>query len=64
MPFKLGPLELVLILVIVFIIFGAGKLPEIGGAIGKGINSFKKSMKEPDEIDVTPKNDEEKPKAP
>ncbi len=52
-----------MIMVIVLIIFGAGKLPEIGGAIGKGIKSFKKSMKEPDEIDVTPKNDQEKPKS-
>jgi sec-independent protein translocase protein TatA len=51
-------------MVIVLIIFGAGKLPEIGGAIGKGIKSFKKSVHEPDEIDVTPKNDQEKPKTP
>jgi sec-independent protein translocase protein TatA len=41
MPFKLGPLELVLILVIVFIIFGAGKLPQIFGSIGKSIRSFR-----------------------
>ncbi|MCX8022365.1 MAG: twin-arginine translocase TatA/TatE family subunit [Syntrophorhabdaceae bacterium] len=61
--FGLGMPELIVIMVIVLIIFGAGKLPEIGGAIGKGIKSFKKSMKEPDEIDVTPKNekDEKKP---
>ena len=62
--FGLGFPELIVIMVIVLIIFGAGKLPEIGGAIGKGIKSFKKSIKEPDEIDVTPKNDEEKPKSP
>ncbi len=62
--FGLGFPELIVIMVIVLIIFGAGKLPEIGGAIGKGINSFKKSIKEPGEIDVTPKNDQEKPKAP
>ena len=41
MPFKLGPLELVLILVIVFIIFGAGKLPQIFGSVGKAIRSFR-----------------------
>jgi len=46
--------ELIVILVIVLIIFGAGKLPEIGGAIGKGIKNFKKSVREPDEIDITP----------
>jgi len=60
--FGLGVPELLVILVIVMIIFGAGKLPEIGGAIGKGIRSFKKSVKEPDEIDVTPKNDKDKEK--
>jgi sec-independent protein translocase protein TatA len=60
--FGLGVPELLVILVIVMIIFGAGKLPEIGGAIGKGIKSFKKSVKEPDEIDVTPKNDKDKEK--
>jgi sec-independent protein translocase protein TatA len=37
-----GPLELVIILVIVLLIFGAGKLPSIGGAIGKSIREFKK----------------------
>jgi sec-independent protein translocase protein TatA len=57
--FGLGMPELIIIMVIVLLIFGAGKLPEIGGAIGKGIKGFKKSMKEPDEIDVTPKNDKE-----
>jgi len=60
--FGLGVSELLVILVIVMIIFGAGRLPEIGGAIGKGIKSFKKSVKEPDEIDVTPKNDKDKEK--
>lgn len=38
---NLGPTELIIILVIVIIIFGAGKLPEIGGALGKGIKEFK-----------------------
>jgi len=45
--------ELIIILVIVLIIFGAGKLPEIGGAIGKGIKNFKKSVRDQDEADVT-----------
>jgi sec-independent protein translocase protein TatA len=44
------------------IIFGAGKLPEIGGAIGKGIKNFKKSIREGDEIDVTPDNKKIDPK--
>ena len=52
--FGIGMPELLIILVIILIIFGAGKLPEIGSAIGKGIRNFKKSTTEPDEIDVTP----------
>jgi sec-independent protein translocase protein TatA len=47
--FGLGMPELIVILVIILIVFGAGKLPEIGGAIGKGIRNFKKSSKEGDE---------------
>ena len=41
---KLGPLELGIILAIVLVIFGAGRLPEIGSALGKGISSFKKGV--------------------
>lgn len=44
--FGLGPLELTLILVIVLIIFGAGKLPEIGSGLGKGIQNFKNASKD------------------
>ena len=58
----IGMPELIVILVIILIIFGAGKLPEIGGAIGKGIKNFKKATKEPDEIDVTPDNKKIDPK--
>ena len=49
--FGLGMQELIIILIIVLIIFGAGKLPEIGGAIGKGIKNFKKSMHDDEVID-------------
>ena len=45
--------ELMIILVIIMIIFGAGKLPEIGNAFGKSIKNFKKSMKEAEEDDAT-----------
>ncbi len=48
--------KLLVLLVIVLIIFGAGKLSEVGGAVGKGIKNFKKSMKETNEIDITPKD--------
>ncbi|RMF18642.1 MAG: twin-arginine translocase TatA/TatE family subunit [Candidatus Dadabacteria bacterium] len=50
----LGTTELIIILVIVLVIFGAGKLPEVGGALGKGIRNFKRASKGEDDIDVTP----------
>ena len=45
-----GP-EVWIILVIILIVFGAGKLPEIGGALGKGIREFRSSQKEASEED-------------
>ena len=44
MPFRMGPWEIALILVIIMIIFGVGKLPQVGGAIGKGMRAFKKGQ--------------------
>ena len=46
---SLGPLELIIILVIIIIIFGVGKLPQIGGALGKGINEFRQATTTPAE---------------
>ena len=48
-----GPLEIGLILVIVLIVFGAGKLPQVGEAFGKGIRAFKKGTKGDDEEEAT-----------
>ncbi len=47
LPVRLGPFELIIILVIVIIIFGVGRLPEIGGAVGKAIREFRQSTAEP-----------------
>lgn len=46
--FGIGMPELIIILVIILIIFGAGKLPEIGGGMGKAISSFKKGVRDED----------------
>lgn len=46
---SIGPTELILILLIVIIIFGARKLPDLGKSIGEGIKNFKKSMSSKDE---------------
>jgi len=48
---NLGPTELIIILVIVLLIFGAGKLATVGGALGKGVKDFRKAMKEGAESD-------------
>ena len=52
MPFKMGPWEIALILVIILIIFGVGKLPQVGGAIGKGFRAFKKGQAGEEEEEV------------
>lgn len=51
----LGPFEMVIVLLIVLVLFGAGKLPQIGEALGKSIKNFKQAADGRDEIDVTPK---------
>jgi sec-independent protein translocase protein TatA len=57
--FGIGMPELIIILIIILIIFGAGKLPEIGSGIGKGIRNFKKATHEkPDEIEAAEDKDE------
>lgn len=53
--FGLGFQELLIVLVIVLVLFGATRLPELGRGIGQAIKNFKKSTSEPDEIDVTPR---------
>lgn len=65
--FGFGIQELVIILIIVVVLFGATRLPELGRGIGQAIKNFKKATTEPDEIDVTPekeKGTEEKAREP
>ncbi|MFO7952692.1 MAG: twin-arginine translocase TatA/TatE family subunit, partial [Bacillota bacterium] len=52
--FGIGMSEMVIILVIVLIIFGAGKLPEIGGGMGKAIRNFRQATKETEDMATEP----------
>ncbi len=55
--FGLGTQELMIILVLVLVVFGAGKLPQVGGAIGKSLRNFKEGMKDEAEEDEEKKKD-------
>lgn len=46
MPFSLGPTEMIFVMVVLLLIFGAKRLPELGSGLGKGIREFKRSMRE------------------
>ena len=54
----LGFGELIILLIIVLLVFGAGKLPQIGDALGKSIKNFKRAASTNDEIEVSPKKQE------
>ena len=58
--FGLGIGELLVVLVIVIVLFNR-RLPDLGEGLGKSIRKFRKAVNEPDEIDVTPKKDPDKP---
>ena len=58
--FGVGMPELVIILVIIMIIFGANKLPQMGAGLAKGIRNFKKGIEDKEETDDAPKKIEEK----
>ena len=52
---RMGMGEILVILVVVLLIFGANKIPQLGDALGRGIRNFKKAKDEDDAIDVTPR---------
>jgi len=65
MPFNLGMGEVLIILVIVLLLFGAKRIPEIAGSLGKGISQFKRNLSDVDRslregIDVEPRRDVER----
>ena len=57
--FGFGMPELIILLVIVMVVFGAGKLPEIGGAFGRSIRNFKDATQGKDEILINPGKEED-----
>lgn len=59
MPFRLGPMELLVILAIAILIFGPGKLADLGKGLGDGIKNFKSAMKD-GETPANPPNTEKK----
>ncbi|WP_298067672.1 twin-arginine translocase TatA/TatE family subunit [uncultured Mailhella sp.] len=54
--FGIGTHELLIIFLLIVVIFGAKRLPEIGRGLGRAIRDFRKAASEPDEIDVTKKS--------
>src|SRR4051812_45837442 len=54
---QLGMGELIVLLLIVVVVFGAGKLPQVGEALGRSVKNFKKAVNTNDEIDVSPKKE-------
>jgi sec-independent protein translocase protein TatA len=65
MPFNLGFGEVLVVLVIVLLLFGAKRIPEIAGSLGKGINSFKRNLNDVDknlrEADTTYRRELDRP---
>ncbi len=64
--FGIGTQEILVLLVVALVIFGANKLPEIGNGLGRAIRNFKRASSEPAEVDITPKDaksGDENPKA-
>jgi sec-independent protein translocase protein TatA len=61
--FGMGIGELLVVLVVVLVVFGPGRLPEVMGSLGKGMQEFKKGLREPPEIEKMPENDASAAKA-
>ena len=57
---RIGPLEIFIILVIILVIFGVGRLPEVGGGLGKGLREFRTSLKGDGEEDSSDESSETK----
>ena len=60
MPCRFGPMALIIVLVVVLIIFGVGRLPEIGGAMGKAIKEFRSTQKDDGSAETSSGKDDSK----
>jgi sec-independent protein translocase protein TatA len=60
MPFNLGPTELIIILVIIIVLFGAGRISKIAGEMGQGIREFRKGLSSEDKPAEKPEDKEKK----
>ncbi len=60
MPFGLHPIWAIALVVIVLILFGVGRLPSVGGAMGRGISEFRKSMRNDEPNPPSPPTDSNK----
>ena len=58
--FGLGTWELLIVALVVVLLFGTKRLPELGSGLGKAISNFRKAYKDSNTIDVTPKEGEER----
>jgi sec-independent protein translocase protein TatA len=56
----IGTQNIILLVIIIVVLFGATRLPKAGSGLGKGIRNFKKAMSEPETADATPKKDDAK----
>jgi sec-independent protein translocase protein TatA len=61
MPFRLGPTELIIILVIVIVLFGAGRISKIAGELGQGIREFRKGISDENKPAQNKPEDKDKP---
>lgn len=57
---RIGMTEILVILAVFVVLFGYKKLPDLGKSLGRGLKNFKRSLNEPDEIDITPKKENER----
>ena len=61
--FGMGIGELLVVVVVVLLVFGPGRLPDVMGSLGRGMQEFKKGLREPPEIEKAPENDDPAAKA-